>query len=338
MKKTITKLALALGLISAINVNAQTLTFESLTLADDSSYYKDVTGTDWSTGPATFQYDWNPNWGGYWNGGSSYTNMTDSTHGDYSNLYGCIAHTGINLSNNYVTMKDGAKVTFSNNTTALSGFFVTNTTYAWKSIKHGDAFARKFGDTTNTFSGGLIAQGEYPDWFKVIVRGYSNGFLLTDSVQFYLADYRAAGTANDYAVKNWQYVDCSTLGQVDSVVFYLKSSDTGQFGMNTPGFFSIDNMVLSSTVGINELTGTASISVYPNPTKGNVTLNYVAENDTELNTRIFDISGKTVLNNSNSISIGANNINLATETLEAGVYFIEISNTTSSKTIKFIKL
>src|ERR1700740_3410846 len=119
MKKTITKLALALGLISAINVDAQTLTFESLVLADDSSYYKDVTSADWSIGPATFEYEWNTSWGGYWNGGSSYTNMTDSTNGDYTNLYGCIAHTGVNLSNNYVTMKDGAVVTFSNNTTAL---------------------------------------------------------------------------------------------------------------------------------------------------------------------------------------------------------------------------
>src|ERR1700741_491866 len=111
MKKTITKLALVLGLISAANTNAQTLTFEEFTMAD-SSYYQSMNGADWSSGPATFRYDWHSSWA-YWSGGSAYTNMTDSTDGTYTNLYGSIAHEGVNLSDNYVVMKDGAVVTFS---------------------------------------------------------------------------------------------------------------------------------------------------------------------------------------------------------------------------------
>lgn len=336
MKRTITKLAVALGLIGTVNVNAQTLTFEEFTLAD-SSYYKNLNGTDWSSGPATFRYDYNTSWD-YWSDGSSYTNMTDSADGSYTNLYGCIAHKGINLSNNYVTMQNGSIVTFSNNTTMVDGFFITNTTYAWKAIKNGDSFARKFGDTTGTGSGLSIVQGEYPDWFKVIVRGYNSGILLTDSVEFYLADYRAAGTANDYAVKNWQYVNCTSLGQVDSLKFELKSSDSGQWGINTPAFFAIDNMVLSTTVGVDELETVSNISVYPNPAKEMIILNYIATTETELSVRIFDISGKEVANTVNHTVIGANKINFSIEALESGMYFIELSNTTSTKKIKFIKL
>jgi len=68
--------------------------------------------------------------------------------------------------------------------------------------KKGNQFSRKFGDTTGTKSGASIPQGHYPDWFKVLVKGYRGGNMLNDSIEFYLADYRSAGTTNDYAIKN----------------------------------------------------------------------------------------------------------------------------------------
>lgn len=334
MKKTITKFALALGALFSINAQAQTLTFEELTLADDSSYYKNTNGDDWTNGPATFQYDWHLGWA-YWSGGSSYTNMTDSTHGDYTNLYGCIAHNGYNGSNNYVTMKSGAVVSFSNNTTMVSGFYITNTTYAYKSIKHGDSFARKFGDTTGTNCNGLYSQGEYPDWFRVVVKGYRGGNLLTDSVTFYLADYR---TSADYAIKNWQYVNCSSLEQVDSIVFKLNSSDTGSFGMNTPAFFAIDNLELASTVGVEELSSMSEIGISPNPINGNLKLNYTLKSAADISIVVTEVTGKKVYDIKRESYAGQNQTSLELSYLETGVYFVEMNDGTQSKKLKFIKL
>lgn len=337
MKKTITKIALALGIITAVDSTAQTLTFEEFNLPNG-SYYNDVNGNDWTSGPATFRYHWNTAFGGYWESGAAYTNMNDSVNGSFSNLYGCKADTGFNNSKNYVTMQSNAIVSFTNNTTMINGFYVTNTTYAYKAIKQGDSFSRKFGDTTGTNSGGIYAQGEYPDWFALSVKGYRGGNLLTDTIAFYLADYRLAGTSADYALKMWQYVDCSSLGQVDSVKFVLTSSDTGAWGMNTPAFFSMDNLELASTVSVEELDNFYNASLYPNPTNSNIHLNYYSKSTTIASIIVRDMTGKTIIETTTSTSIGENNVSIETNHLDAGVYFVEMSNGSQSKKIKFIKL
>ncbi len=335
MKKTITKLAILIGLACNVTSIAQTVSFDTFTLSPN-SYYLNNASTDFSSVGATFRYGWNTSWNG-WESGSAYTNVNDTVNGTYTNLYGCITGTAFS-GTNYATVQRGAVVSFSNNTTAVNGFYITNTTYAWKSIKNGDQFARKFGDTTGTGSGTSIPQGQYPDWYKVIVRGYRSGLMLTDSVEYYLADYRAAGTSNDYVIKNWQYVNCISLGQVDSISFDMKSSDNSFGFMNQPAFFSIDNFVMQSTVGLEELTNISNTTLFPNPTTNNLFLNIESNTTSALSINVFDISGKELQNNTIQTTIGKNQYNINAEHLEAGVYFIELSDGNVSKKIKFIKL
>ncbi len=335
MKKTITKLAILVGLACNLTSAAQTVSFDTFTLATN-SFYKDTTGADFSANGVTFKYHWNTAFGGYWESGSAYTNVLDTANGSYTNLYGCIPGTAFG-GNNYATVQSGAVISFSNNTTAVSGFYITNTTYAWKEIKKG-GFGRKFGDTTGTGSGTSIPQGQYPDWFKILVKGYRGGNLLTDSVEFYLADYRATGTTTDYVVKNWQYVNCISLGQVDSLTFEMKSSDNNAFGMKTPAFFSMDNFTIQSTVGIEELNNTSNMSLFPNPTTENLFLNFESNTTSALSINIYDISGKNLQNNTIQTAIGGNQVKINTELYEAGIYFIELNDGFTSKKIKFIKL
>lgn len=336
MKKTITKIAIALSCITSAVTAQTTVTFDTFTLTPN-SFYKDTTSKDFSNGGVTFRYGWNTSFGGYWESGSAYTNKFDTIDGTYTNLYGCIP--GVAFSNsNYAAVQREAVITFSNNTTAVNGFYVTNTTFAWKTIKKGDQFSRKFGDTTGTGSGASIPQGQYPDWYKIIVRGFRSGIMLTDSVEYYLADYRAPGTANDYVIKNWQFVNCSTLGQVDSIRFDMKSSDNSFGFMNTPGFFSMDNFTTQNTVGIEELTADLNISLFPNPASQNIILNYESTSSKEMMITISDISGKELQTNQFSSSIGKNQQQLSIENLEAGIYFMEIKDDVASKKLKFIKL
>lgn len=337
MKKTITKISLVLGLLTSITSKSQSvITFDNFSLAPD-TFYQNASSNDFSENEVTFRYDWSSF--GYWSGGTAYTNKKDtiftasSTPPYYTNLYSCIpgvAFTGTN----YATAQNGAIITFSNNTTAVSGFYITNTTYAWKSIKNGDQFARKFGDTTGTGSGNTIAQGEYPDWFKIVVRGFRAGNMLTDSVEFYLADYRANGTANDYVIKNWQFVNCVSLGQVDSIRIDMKSSDVGSFGINTPTFFSMDNFTTQSTVGVEELASVTNISVFPNPAKDVITLSFQNYDSKNLTVSIFDINGREVNKETIQPELGVNQIKFSTLNLSSGIYIIDINST---KKIKFIK-
>jgi hypothetical protein len=338
MKKKITKLAVALSFASTMVTQAQTIvTFDTYTLSPN-TYYQDNAGTDLTPpGGVKFEYGWNTAFGGYWESGTAYTNLNDTVNGSYTNLYGAITGNAFS-NNNYATTQGGAVISFPNNTTAVHGFYITNTTYAWKTIKNGDSFSRKFGDTTGTGSGTSIAQGAYPDWFKVLVRGYRNGVMLTDSVEFFLADYRFAGTAGDYAIKNWQFVNCIALGQVDSISFDLKSSDVGNFGMNTPSFFSMDNFATVSTVGINEISNASNMSLFPNPAKEYTTLNYESTNASAVNVSVLDITGKEVQQHTIHTVAGSNRLKLTTEAMEPGVYFITVTDDHASKTIKLIKL
>ena len=303
------------------------------------SFYKNTTKDDWKTSLpasfATFRYHWDTAYGGYWKSGFAYTNIKDSVNGTFTNLYGSITNGAFN-GLNYVTAQRNSIIKMNSPALSLSGFFVTNTTYAYKTIKKGNGFARKFGDTTGTHSG--LPQGTYPDWFKLIVRPYRAGILLTDSVELFLADYRPDGTANDYIVKNWQYVNCSKLPISDSVLILLKSSDTGKYGMNTPGFFCMDNITVVNTIGIQELENLMNISVYPNPTSNNISLQYIAKTETTLIIRIYDVFGKEVRIHQEETKLGTNLISLEISDLDAGIYFMELKNGATIKKIKFVKL
>jgi hypothetical protein len=114
---------------------------------------------------------------------------------------------------------------------------VTNTTYAAQSMLHGDVFAKRFGGPT----------GSDPDYFRLRVLGYDAAGELAGSVEFYLADYRFADNQNDYLVSDWQLVDLASLRgrDVRSLSFNLESSDTGFFGVNTPAYFALDNLLLA---------------------------------------------------------------------------------------------
>ncbi len=338
MNKKFTKtIALLFGLTAVLESGAQVTieNFDSFSLLPN-SYYKNTTVNDWQTTQATFQYQWDTAYGGYWGAGSAYTNKKDTANGTYTNLYGNITGSGYS-GDYYVTAQDPSMIKIKN-LSVVSGFFITNTTFAWKAIKQGNSFSRRFGDTTGTGSGTSIAQGAYPDWFLLKVSGYRNGLPVADTVKFYLADYRPAGTANDYVLKNWQFVNCTALGIVDSIRFNLSSSDNSYGFMNTPAYFSFDNFTTNTTVGIHELQNISSISVFPNPAADNVSVSYTSQKENTLKMTVTDVTGKDVLHAQQQNSAGPNLIKLETAHLQSGVYFIELNDGDSSKKIKFIKL
>ena len=116
----------------------------------------------------------------------------------------------------------------------ISSVYFTNNAYAYHSMLNGDTFAKKFGGATSNDA----------DWFKLTITGKNAGGSVAGEVEFYLADYRFANNNEDYIVDSWTPIDLSGLGEVRSIEFALSSSDTGQFGMNTPAYFAMDNLVV----------------------------------------------------------------------------------------------
>lgn len=67
------------------------------------------------------------------------------------------------------------------------------------------------------------------DWCKLTVYGVK-GNEVTGHVDFYLADYRSDNEADHYYVKDWTWVNLSTLGTVDQLNFEVTASRSNEWG------------------------------------------------------------------------------------------------------------
>lgn len=308
-------------ILSLNSLNAQQIVadFEDLTLAPDTCWYGiDSTG-GYSSGELFFANKFT-DWGVYtsW-AGFAYSNKVDTLTSGFGNQYSAYSGHAHNGSENFgIYYNDGmstyrmsTKSSLVNDT--LSGFYITNDTYTALSMKYGDAFTKKFGGTS----------GDDPDWFMLTIYGFKNGVKKTDTVNFYLADYRFSNNSLDYILKEWTFVDIQILGKVDSIEFKLRSTDNGTYGMNTPAYFCFDNFYKKT--GSSAVNNYASIQsncfVYPNPASDNININ------SGLNIRsayIYNVNG-SLLEAFTEIDSKAFNINI--NSYNSGVYLIKCVDT-----------
>jgi hypothetical protein len=244
MKKINTLLLIFSIFIGNMKAQQNVADFENLSLENESYWNgSDLTGTSlaskystgFSSGDVTLNNTWISDWGGYWAGDWLYSNTEDDTTSGYTNLHSCIDGMGANNSDNYVIggNKSFMKIDTSSND-SIMGFYITNTTYAHNSMKDGDFSGKIFGDSLNAAGENDSTNGE--DFFKLTIYSIENG-MEQDSVSFMLADFTFEEDSNDYIVDEWKFVDLSSFGIVDSIMFSLTSSDVGLYGMNTPAFF-----------------------------------------------------------------------------------------------------
>ena len=329
-------LAIILLLSTSLIANSQSIaTYDNLTLNPNSVWY----GSDNSGGFTDSGFFFPNSYTDYGGGmfawyGFAYSNKTDTITAGYTNQFSAITGEGALNSaiyavsyiyydwmNNY-QMKPNV-VHFSNPST-ISGFYATNSTYAYLSMLNGDGtLAKKFGGTS----------GNDPDWFKLQIKGYRNGNMI-DTVNLYLADFRFPNNTQDYILKTWKWVDLSVLGIIDSLSFELTSSDNGAYGMNTPGYFCMDNFNgVNPYITVNELNNkNVQISIYPNPFTETI---LVRSNsiDKGIAMQIYDINGKEI--RKTEIVNQENTINLSD--LTTGVYFIRVSGSDFNHYQKIIK-
>lgn len=183
--------------------------------------------------------------------GFAYSNTTDNTTAGFTNQYSAYTGSGYGSGDDNYGVAFGYDDTLGSNApndvselevlpyfelpdgATIESAYVTNTTYAALSMLNGDSFAKQFGGPT----------GDDSDWFKLTVFGSdANSKPLSDTVDFYLADYRFEDNSEDYIVDKWTNVDLSDLAGAERLYFNTSSSDVGDFGMNTPGYFAIDNI------------------------------------------------------------------------------------------------
>jgi len=330
MKKTLLKkvMTIVIAFSMQLVINAQTVSdFESLTLAPESFWNGSDTpnGTSFTCGNAVFPNYFDEAWQ-YWAEGWAYSNMTDTVTEGFMNMYSAFTGSGYNNSANYAIGTQGSQIKLTGSALGktVAGFYVTNGTFAALSMKNGDIVSKPFGGTT----------GDDPDWFKLTVRAYYQGSLKNDSVEFYLADYRFTDNAENYIIKSWTWVDLMPLGNVDSLVFDLSSSDNDLvFGMNTPAFFCIDNFTtLDSPAAINDKNFTKGIALYPNPASDFLHIT-IPDSSEDYYIKIFNSTGQMVL--SQKQSTNKNSINIAS--WPRGIYHLRTQQGLNITSYTFIK-
>lgn len=332
MRKTI---LLLFVLLAAFRLAAQNLvaSFDTLTLPGANSFYLNssaqLTDLGFNDAYVHFPYYYDTSWGGFWSHGFSYSNITDSVTSGPANQYAAKPAGGYNSSPNYVVVNGSsnmlsllpAPMPLSGGQRVLQGCYVTNSTYAYNSMRDGDAIGKKFGG----------ASGTEPDWFKLTVRGFANGVFTAHTVEFYLADFRDTALSNHYIVQDWQWLDLSPLGAVDSVKYELSSSDVGQWGMNTPAYFCMDDF---TTVAPTDVTDTQELiaAVYPNPAKDAVFVRLKQSGNTTL--RLMDLMGRVLQEMQVSTS---SQFRFPLQDLAAGTYLLQVIHNGRTETTRLFK-
>lgn len=244
MKKIYISLLCA-AMVSTTSFAQSVADFEDLGLAAE-SFWNGADGSgSFTSGDFTFTNNF-ADWGEYgtsWDG-FAYSTMTATTYASLDDQYNsCVGH-GANDSktfavvyyNSYakilptVARKDGASF-------EPQACFVTNSAYAYTSMKEGDAYAKKFDEN---------------DWFLITATGY------LDDVRVGTAEYYLA--QNGQIADDWGIFDLSGIGTVDRVLFSLSSSDNGEWGMNTPAYFCLDNFNEPLTIDNVNLVNNKEVS------------------------------------------------------------------------------
>src|SRR5690606_36737332 len=137
--------------------------------------------------------------------------------------------------------------------------------------------------------------------------------------------YRFANNEENYIIQAWTTSEFNSF-YAKKIAFKLSSSDNGDWGMNTPGYFARDNLVASPTVGVKTLAKN-DLKIYPNPSNGKFTVNSTESGEIT----VINAVGQVVYSGQ---VFGQTNIDLSAQT--AGVYTLQYVTTTSTRTEKIV--
>ena len=234
LRRTICSL-IALMLCANVEARGDVITFESASLSPGS--YLNGNPGNLSPGDSvsvpflfarvafsnTFGIDGSWNFP-YWNG-FAISNVVNTTDGTWTNQYAAKPGGGQQSTNYAVAYSSAATIVFPEPVT-VSGFQIANTTYTYGIMTETDP---------NGFSVPLGPSG----WFSVTASGSRNGSPV-GSVEFFLADLRGASPVG--VRSGWNWFDLGGLDTVDSLSFSFAGSDVGDYGLNTPAYFAMDNL------------------------------------------------------------------------------------------------
>ena len=202
--------------------------FEELLLSENSYLDSTISNAFISKNVSFFNQKGQWSWDGF-----ALSSKKDTVTNGYINQFSAFAGGGATSSQNYlIGYGNKAKFTlpYLSGKKSVISFEITNTTYAALSMKNGDQYAKQFNSNDK-------------DFFKIWVIGFVGGKGI-DSLSVNLADFTFDDPTKNYIQKSWKKIQTTKLSNIEEVRFHMESSDNGKYGMNTPAYFAIDNIVI----------------------------------------------------------------------------------------------
>ncbi len=255
--------------------------------------------------------------------GWSYTNETDNTTYDWNNCFSSAYGSGENNSENYAVSFIGSD--WMNNYEQIPSIISIN-----KSEISSQIASMSMSVCLNANAYLYITNDDFYQnnnhYLMMKISAVNSETGNSSSQNIYLADFRAE-TTEPFAVNNWKTIDMTWAIDYDSLVFTFESSDSGDYGINTPAYFCLDNFTYNTSVFFAE-DNFQDLNVY---TYDN---NLIINNSHIINKiEIYDILGKKqnekVLNNYSA----EYNISNFPE----GFYFVRVYSAGQSVSKKIIK-
>ena len=212
------------ALINSVQAQAAVITFDDNALATD-TFFAPSAQTIFTSGGVSFDHDWN--WDCCW-GNFTYSNKQDTSTAGFGNDRSAITGTGVGSGqDNYAVSYGNASLNFAG-ATQVESAYITNTTYAYLAVKDGNDGAG--------YVKGAFTEG---DFFTLTINGLDQNDNVISTFDFSLAD-------GSNVVDSWVQADLSSLGTVYGLAFSYSSSDVGEYGINTPTYFAIDNIAIQA--------------------------------------------------------------------------------------------
>ena len=208
-------------------------TFENLYLEEESwENGKNLNGS-FVSGSFKFDNFYSPDYGGYW-GNYGYANRTSTTFENMiSDQFNNAVGGGVNGSENYMVAYPSSwygsnVITVMNKPEGdvISGFYVTNDAWVVDNIVNGDGMSDD--------DGAPFGMGDY---LKLTITADNS-----NSVDFYLADFRSNDESKHYYLDSWEWVDLTSLGTVKTLSFTLTGTKKNSYGLTTAAYFCMDDL------------------------------------------------------------------------------------------------
>ncbi len=125
----------------------------------------------------------------------------------------------------------------------------------------------------------------------------------------------------------WDFGDGNTSTQQNPTYTYAGSVGSPVVTLTVTsarGCVASTTATLSGITATKEVAGLSALKVFPNPTSGNASIEFMLKNQMEMSVQLLDVNGRVVRSANHEFQAGFNRYELNTSSLNNGVYFLRL--------------